>query len=229
MTTETIPSADAIALDLAGHTLWLLPERAVWWPATRTLFVADLHLGKAASFRALGQPVPSGTTQDNLDRLSALLLAHDAARIVFLGDLLHAVHAQQASILEPLQRWRETHAALVCTLVRGNHDSHAGDPPPSLGFHIVDEPWRVSSGAPLLACHHPQPVADHLVLAGHWHPVVTLRGRARDHQRLPCFCRSGGMLVLPAFGAFTGGSTRALPEGAVCYAVGGGRVWPPGR
>lgn len=50
----------------AEESLHLLPEHALWWPAAQTLFIADLHLGKAASYRRLGQPVPTGSTQDNL-------------------------------------------------------------------------------------------------------------------------------------------------------------------
>ena len=221
--------ADAVAIDALGHALWLLPERAVWWPATQTLFIADLHLGKAASFRALGLPVPSGTTQDNLARLSRLVRTHRAARVVFLGDLLHAAPAQQPGVIEPLRRWRNAHATLDAVLVRGNHDTHAGDPPASLGFRVVDEPWRVDVAAPLLAAHHPRQVPAHVVLAGHWHPAVTLRGRARDHARLPCFCRSADVLVLPAFGAFTGANTLSPPADSQCWPVGDGRVWalPP--
>ena len=215
---------------LHGHALALLPERAAWHAASRTLFVADLHLGKSASFRAQGLPVPAGTTLDNLDRLSALVHRHGAARLVFLGDLLHSRHAQRASAIAPLHAWRAAHAALRCVLVRGNHDSHAGDPPPSLGFDIVDEPWPVEGAPGLVACHHPRYVPGACVLAGHWHPAVTLRGPARDVERLACFChveRDGDdMLVLPAFGAFTGSSPQSPPAGSTCHAVGGGRVWP---
>lgn len=209
-------------IELAGETVELLPERALWWPAARSLFIADLHLGKAASFRALGQPVPAGTTQDNLTRLSALLHRFDARQLVFLGDFLHAAAAQQTQVLDPVRRWRDLHAAVDCLLVRGNHDDHAGDPPAALRISVVDEPCRLG---PFAACHHPQRVDGATVLAGHWHPAVTLRGPAHDRQRLPCFSRSEGLLVLPAFGAFTGGSSRPLPADALRYAVGGGRVW----
>jgi len=207
---------------LAGEAVELLPEKALWWPAERTLFIADLHLGKAASFRALGQPVPSGTTQDNLDRLSALIDHHGAARIVFLGDFLHAAAAQRASVLDPVRQWRARHAGVACVLVRGNHDSHAGDPPADLEIEVGDEPWPLG---PFAACHHPQTLEGRLVLAGHLHPTVTLNGPARDRQRLPAFWRSEGLLVLPAFGAFTGGSSQRVPAGADCFAVGGGQVW----
>jgi DNA ligase-associated metallophosphoesterase len=216
----------AQTLRLAGQELSLLPERVVWHAASRTLFVADLHLGKSATFRARGLPVPSGTTQDNLARLAALVREHTATRVVFLGDLLHSRHAQRAQAIAPLHAWREAHAALRCVLVRGNHDSHAGDPPPSLGFEIVDEPWPVDGAPGVFACHHPRDVAGGAVLAGHWHPALTLRGPARDHQRLACFCLVEDVLVLPAFGAFTGTSTEAPPTGSTCWPVGGERVWP---
>ena len=216
----------AQAIVVEGHSLWLLPERAALHAASRTLFVADLHLGKSASFRARGLPVPSGTTQDNLARLAALVRGHAVERLVFLGDLLHSRHAQRESAIAPLRAWRDAHAALGCVLVRGNHDSHAGDPPASLRFEVVDEPWPVPAADGLLACHHPQRVAGGTVLAGHWHPAVDLRGPARDHERLACFCHLDGVLVLPAFGAFTGSSPQAPPAGSTCYPVGGGRVWP---
>ena len=211
-------------ISLAGESVELLPERALWWPAAQTLFVADLHLGKAASFRALGQPVPAGTTQDNLQRLSRLIEGHGARRLVFLGDFLHAAPALRPQQIEPVQAWRDAHAGLDCVLVRGNHDRHAGDPPASLGISTVDEPWR-PDGGPLAACHHPQRLPGLTVLAGHWHPAVSLRGPARDRERLPCFCQTEGLLVLPAFGAFTGASVRPLPPDAICYPVGSGRVW----
>nr|WP_202820258.1 ligase-associated DNA damage response endonuclease PdeM [Roseateles aquatilis] len=231
------PGAEAprgsLAMTLAGERVWLLPERALWWPAAGTLFVADVHLGKAASFRALGQPVPSGTTADNLSRLSRLVDGTRARRLVVLGDLLHAAAAQQAQVLDPVHRWRQRHAALDCVLIRGNHDSRAGDPPPALRFAIEDEPWRGGLG-PFAACHHPLRVDGAHVLAGHLHPAVTLRGRAHEYHRLPCFCESEGLMILPAFGAFTGTTLDGLPRDARCHAIGGGAVWAaperaPGR
>lgn len=211
----------ALPITLAGEAVVLLPERALWWPRERALFVADVHLGKAASFRALGQPVPAGTTRDNLDRLSGLVNALGARSLVVLGDFLHAATAQQAQVIDPVLAWRERHAALRCLLVRGNHDSHAGDPPAALRFDIVNEPFRVG---PFAACHHPQQVAGAMVLAGHLHPAVQLRGRGLDRLRLACFCEGENWLILPAFGAFTG-STLELPAQTLrCYAVGGGVV-----
>ena len=215
-----------LAIECAGETLWLLPEHALWWPLGRVLWIADLHLGKAATYRALGQPVPGGTTHQNLARLSALLRQYQPAQLVFLGDFLHAAQARTPSLLAALAAWRHNHPALHCTLVRGNHDNRAGDPPLSLNIQTVDEPWPMG---PFAACHHPQSNDSRYVIAGHLHPALTLRGPGRDQLRLPCFSFDAGCAVLPAFGEFTGGwRVERQPERAL-YAVGGQAVWrvPP--
>ena len=206
----------------ANHTVWLLPEHALWWPQGRVLFIADLHLGKAATYRALGQPVPSGTTLENLRRVSQLTAQYQPAQLVFLGDFLHAIQARTASVLEQLQAWRKSHADLTCMLVRGNHDSRAGDPPAELNINVVDEPYLLG---PFAACHYPQLHASHAVLAGHLHPAVQLQGLGRDRLRLPCFVVGDRSAVLPAFGEFTGGYTVTAQPGVQLYAAGGQAVW----
>lgn len=210
-----------LAVQAVGEALWLLPERAVWWPAQRTLFIADLHLGKAASFRQGGQPVPAGTTRGNLDRLRGLLHQHRPDALVVLGDFLHAPEALTPSVEAALAEWRAECPALRLTLVRGNHDRRAGDPPAALGLAVVDEPWRIG---PFAACHHPQAVPGALALAGHVHPTVRLYGRGRDRLRLPCFVLDAQVLLLPAFGEFTGGWEVEPAEGQQVFVVGDG-VW----
>jgi DNA ligase-associated metallophosphoesterase len=195
----------SIELALAGERLQLRSERAAFLPAHGTLLVADAHVGKALSFRRLGVPVPGGTTADLLRRLDALVEATGARRIVFLGDFLHSARAQTAATVAALARWRERHAALQLTLVRGNHDRRAGDPHASLAIDCVDEPLRLGA---LALCHHPRAVPGAYVLAGHWHPCASVGGRALDRLRLPCFWIGAEARhpvgVLPAFGGFTG-------------------------
>ncbi len=203
----------------------LLPDKAAWLPERRWLLVADVHLGKAASFRRLGVPVPSGTTADTLARLGGLLEALQAEALVFLGDLLHSAVAQSARVQGPLRDWRARHGAVAMTLVRGNHDARAGDPGASLGIAVVDEPWvlppiaAAHRGPALALCHHPQSVPGCEVLAGHEHPCIHLGGRARDRLRLPCFHFAEGVGVLPAFGSFTGMHPVARRAGDRVYGV----------
>ncbi|OUM04288.1 ligase-associated DNA damage response endonuclease PdeM [Variovorax sp. JS1663] len=216
-------ASTSFRLELAGQSIELLPERALWWAAGGALFVADLHLGKAAAFRALGQPVPHGTTLENLQRLDALIEQHGPRELVVLGDFLHDASGRTPHVLASLSAWRHRHAALRCVVVRGNHDSRAGDPPAELGIEIVDEPHLTG---PFAACHHPQAHATHFVLAGHLHPVCRLQGRGRDSLRMPCFVQEAHRLVLPAFGEFTGGWPVEAAAGRRFFGIGGDAVWP---
>jgi DNA ligase-associated metallophosphoesterase len=208
---------------VGGAQLHLLAGKAAWWPAERTLLVADAHIGKAASFRRLGVPVPQGTTSETLAALDALLARHDAARIVFLGDLLHSTHAHARDTLAAVAQWRAQHEELELVLVRGNHDDRAGDPPPALGVHCVDEPYALPSAPRLALAHHPTARADAYVLAGHAHPCTTI-GRGFERARVPCFHFGASVGVLPAFGAFTGMHPISPTCGDRVFVVTGERV-----
>ena len=213
----------AAQLHLGGEWLELWPERVLLLPERGVLLAADVHVGKAQAFRALGVPVPSGTTEDTLGRLSALLDASGARELVLLGDFLHSAHVQSApATLAALQRWRDRHAAVTVRLVRGNHDARAGDPPTALGIEVVDEPWPVGDGLGL--AHHPRTAPGRYVLAGHLHPCVWLGGRSHDRLRLPCFHFGDTVGVLPAFGAFTGMHPIERRAGDRVYAIAGNLI-----
>ena len=197
-----------VKTEIAGETLVLLPERAVFRPATGELLVADAHWGKAATFRAAAIAVPGGTTREGLLRLDAALARTGANRIVFLGDLFHAREGKSPATLSELARWRDARPALDLMLVRGNHDRHAGDPPPGLGIGCVDPPLAAGG---LVYAHHPAPHPEGYVLAGHLHPAVVLRGAGRQRERLPAFVFGARVGILPAFGAFTG-AAHVLPS-----------------
>lgn len=198
-----------LRISLSGTQVVLHPSGAALLDAGRTLLVADAHFGKAVSFRKLGVPVPQGTTSETLDRLTRAIADTQAAQLVFLGDFLHSARSHAAPTLAAIHAWREQHAQLPITLVRGNHDDRAGDPPASLRIDVVDEPLAVG---PYALCHHPHPVEGAYVIAGHWHPCISVSGRAFERLRLPCFWfgdDSGALPgqavgILPAFGSFTG-------------------------
>jgi DNA ligase-associated metallophosphoesterase len=217
---DALPSsthADALPVALAGEPVLLLAQKALYWPREAMLVVADIHFGKAASFRALGVPVPAGTTSANLAALDALLARHPARQILFLGDFLHAKAAHAASTLAAMQRWRARHPALRLTLVRGNHDVRAGDPPATLGIEMVDEPYVCG---PFAFCHHPDVLVSGYVLAGHVHPVYRVRA-GRESVTLPCFLMGERQVVLPSFGAFTGGHAIVAQPGERVFVTSG--------
>ena len=207
-------------IQVAGETLLLLPEKAVFWPAQRMLIVADIHFGKAAAFRSFGIPVPSGTTTQNLAALDELVHEHGAEHILFLGDFLHARAAHAASTQSALLAWRQRNPHLTLTLVRGNHDKHAGDPAAVLNINMVDEPHNVGAFS---FCHHPDIAAPGYVLAGHVHPAFRLATRF-DTLRLPCFVVGATRMILPSCGAFTGGHTVKPEPGEAIYVTSGEAV-----
>lgn len=215
-------ASGALGIECAAAELILLPQRAAYVPADRSLLVADLHIGKAVSFRRLGVPVPGGTTAESLAMLSAALTASGAQRIVFLGDFLHSARARAPGTLQALHQWRQRHPAITLTLVRGNHDRHAGDPPAALGIEVVEEPFALGA---LRLVHDPlAPASSGYALAGHLHPCVHLAGRAHDRLRLPCFHFGKRVGVLPAFGAFTGMHPIRREDGDRVYAIAGSHV-----
>ena len=183
----------------------LLPGRAAWLPARRTLLVADLHLGKAATFRHAGLPVPEGSAQQDLARLEHLVTRHKAERVLVLGDLFHARSGCTEQVFAEWASLRSRLASTAFVLVVGNHDRGVGPLPASLGleacvpaldeppFHFVHEPASALGG----------PGA--FVVAGHLHPrlAITSPGGGRLVER--CFVADPALLVMPAFGSFTGG------------------------
>ena len=198
--TEPTVERDA-AMDIAGERIRLLAERAAYWERTRTLLIADPHFGKAAAFRAAGVPVPRGTTTGSLSRLDAALSRTGAARIVFLGDFLHAREGREPETTRVVGEWRRRNGSIDMVLVRGNHDRRAGDPVPEIEIRCVDAPL---AEPPFVFTHNPAVSDDGYVLCGHVHPAARLTGPGRETVRLPCFWARPRTMVLPAFGEFTG-------------------------
>lgn len=208
---------------LAGETVRLLPHKALYWPRQRTLFVADVHLGKADTFRSAGIAVPR-LIDANLTLLSQALATTGAERLVCLGDWLHARQSKSVSVVEAVTTWRQQHATLEFMLVAGNHDQQAGVLPTAWQMTVVEEPFAAS---PFILRHFPKPHDDGYVLSGHLHPAVSV-GRGKLAQKVACFHFGRNVGVLPAFGAFTGtahisrkahdGVYLVVDDDVLCYA-----------
>ena len=205
----------AAAGDKPAPDLLLLPGRAALVPTSRTLLVADLHLGKAATFRRAGIPVPEGSAQRDLERLAQLVRGHDVRRLIVLGDLFHAKGGCTPQVFAEFAALRARMADTAVVLVLGNHDRAVGCLPASLGldacvpsldeplFHFVHEPATdVTASSRGL-----------FTVAGHLHPTVAIRSPSGDRLADRCFVAEPSVLVLPAFGSFTGGHRIEPTEG----------------
>lgn len=193
----------------------LLPGRAALLPASRTLLLSDLHLGKAATFRRAGIPVPEGSAQKDLSRLTALVARHAVQRLLVLGDLFHTRSGCTDTVRHEFAAARARMAGVECVLVLGNHDRPLGKFPDSLGIDAVvpaiDEP-------PFHFVHEPSAAVDAgrrdlFTIGGHLHPTVSIRSPSGDRLADRCFVAEASVLVLPAFGSFTGGHRVTPTDG----------------
>ena len=208
-----------------GVPLQLLPERAVIHERAGALLLADLHLGKPASFRAGGIPVPEAVTDGDLDRLGALVSRTGVERLVVLGDLAHDRGALDPATIGRLRSWRDELRSVRMQLVPGNHD-HRIDDLSTLGFEVLEECHHLEG----LDLVHATTGSEHVpTLGGHVHPRIRI-GRTRGERlRAPCFWFSNRTGVLPAFGSFTGGHVVEPGREDAVFAVGPDEVVPVAR
>ncbi len=209
--------APGTAVEVADERLELRPERALYWPARRTVFVADVHLGKEHVFGRHGIPVPGGISERALDRLAALVRTSRAERLVVLGDLMHDAPTAGESWPRALSAFLDDHASLAVELCAGNHDREGAREALDPRLAWLAEPHV---DGPFVLRHHPADDARGYALCGHVHPVWRLSRRRGAGGRVPAFWFRPGHAVLPAFGEFTGGH--------VVEAEAGDRVWASG-
>lgn len=212
----------AAPIHLAGERLMLDPEGAVWWPARRLLAVADLHLEKGSSFAGKGALLPPYDSRATLERLMPLVRRYGPARIVALGDSFHDRHAASRLAAADWERIRALAAGAKLVWVLGNHDPA---PPAGLPGQAVVE-WREGP----LAFRH-EGGGETPELCGHHHPKAWVPTRGRPVSR-PCFVVSPRRVMLPAFGAYTGGLdvrdpaiASLFPRGARLFLKGSGRLY----
>ena len=197
------------ALEFAGEELVLLKNNALYWPRERALLVADLHLEKGSWYARTGQMLPPYDSRETLERLADAVKATGARRVITLGDNFHDDAGTQrldpyaAGMLESLIR------ALDWVWITGNHDEQMHR---AFGAILVDE---MEVGGVMLR-HEAKRGEVRPELSGHYHPKMRIRVRNR-HIARPCAVVSrsteaGDRMILPAFGAYTGGMDAGAPE-----------------
>ncbi|MFC0204489.1 ligase-associated DNA damage response endonuclease PdeM [Novosphingobium soli] len=186
----------------AAHASGRCPS-ALYWPREQALLVADLHLEKASFFARAGQMLPPYDSRETLERLATAVRATGARRVLALGDNFHdsrgpdRLEPHAAGMLAALTR------ALDWVWITGNHDPHLGA---EAGGTRVEE--LVIAGLALR--HQALPGTCEPEISGHFHPRLVVSARGRRIAR-PCAVGSEKRLILPAFGALTGGMNAADP------------------
>jgi DNA ligase-associated metallophosphoesterase len=212
--------ATGFGVGIAGESLVALPSSVLYWPSEGTLFVADLHLGKAASFRAASIPIPLGTTDATLVRLEDAVRATEASRLVILGDLWHDRAGRTPEVERKLESWIGRHRELEIHLVTGNHDLRSGR---GTDCAPVTESAELAIG-PFVCRHYPESSEGGYVLCGHIHPSVSVKGRGGQGVRLNCFWFGDRVGVVPAFGEFTGSADIDWTPGDIVLGLAGDTV-----
>lgn len=193
----------ALPFPFRGETLHALPSGGLHWPARALLCVADLHLGKSDRMARQGGPLlPPYETIETLDRLAQDIAATRPATVICLGDSFDDLTAAQ-NLSDPIKtRLISLMAGRRWVWIAGNHDPGPVD---LAGSHLAEY-----ADGPLVFRHIAEAGAVGEV-SGHYHPKarIALRGRSLSRR---CILRDAARLILPAYGAYTGGLFSDGPE-----------------
>jgi uncharacterized protein len=198
-------------LRCAGANLLADPSGALLWPEQALLVVADLHFEKGSSIARRGSLLPPYDTRATLACLEAVLARHAPRTVISLGGF-HDGDASARLAVEDRERLAALVARHEWIWLVGNHDPR---PPAGLGGRSETE-WEVAGTT---FRHIPASRPDHPEIAGHLHPSARVTVRGRRLAR-PCFVRDDRRMILPAFGAYTGGLDVFDP--AIAGLFGGG-------
>lgn len=194
--------------ELCGEKLFLLPDKAIFWPAKKSLIVSDVHLGKAGHFRKHGIPVSRKVHLHDLRTLGQLLHTHHPEQIILLGDLFHSSENRE---WEDFKAFMKVFDFVKFILVLGNHDI-LKDYPHEL--EVVEQ-----LNIPPFCFTHERTDSQSYNLSGHIHPGFRLRSIARQGLTVPCFYFADDHGILPAFGQFTGIKKIRPSKGSKVFGV----------
>lgn len=199
-----------VPFSFAGRELAALRDGALFWPARKALIVADLHLEKASWFAKAGQMLPPYDSLATLTALAGLISRTQAAELWCLGDSFHDRAGHERLADAPRMLLAQLTQGLRFVWITGNHDAGLAD---QAGGEVMEE----AEVDGLILRHEAAPAETRPELSGHFHPKLRLTQRGRSVARR-CFVMTGTKLILPAFGALTGGLDAGHPE--IARAVG---------
>ena len=193
-----------VPFSFAGETFIPSGDGALFWPARQALLVADLHLEKASWFARLGQLLPPYDSQATLSAVAAELERTGARRLYCLGDSFHDRFGCERLPEQSRALLTKMTSAVDWTWIVGNHDPGFAD---HCGGTIEEE---VELGGIVLR-HEAVLEERRPEISGHFHPKVRLNLKGRRVSRR-CFVASESKIIMPAFGALTGGLDANHPE-----------------
>lgn len=218
----TRKACGSLSVYIAGETCVLRCSGAMWLPQHRTLIAADLHLEKGSAFAARGQMLPPYDSRATLDRLDAEIAALDPETIVLLGDSFHDTKAIVRMAEDDRDRLDLLAKGRTWLWLEGNHDREALKRDAETAARLPGAVVGDLSLGGLRLTHEPEPLTPgddrHGEVAGHLHPAARVVAYGRGVRR-PCFVTDGLRIVLPAFGAFTGGLNVSDPAIADLFAT----------
>jgi DNA ligase-associated metallophosphoesterase len=221
------PAARTLDIEVAGARLTLQACGALWWADAELLVISDLHLEKGSAYAARGQMLPPYDTRAALTRISKLVDQLAPTTVVSLGDSFHDRRARPRMAADDVALVRAMTSSCDWVWIEGNHDP---DPPEDLGGRMANE--LVMGG--LVFRHEPTEGPARGEIAGHLHPCARVVGRGRS-VRARCFASDGERLVMPAYGALTGGLNvldpafgAIFPRGLIAGVIGRDGVYAAG-
>ncbi len=200
--------APGAEITVAGVSLVADLAGALYWPEEGALIVSDLHLEKGSAFAVRGVLMPPYDTAATLDALGAVIARYAVRMVIALGDNFHdgggpaRLAATDRAQLLALQRGRDW------VWIAGNHDPDPGEGiggvfARALALGALSFRHEPSEGG--RAGSRDQGCSESFgEISGHLHPAARIHQRGRTQTR-KCFATDGERLVMPAFGAFTGG------------------------
>lgn len=192
-----------VPLSFAGHDFQIAAPAALFWPTRKAVLVADLHLEKASFYARQGQMLPPYDSRATLDELTKII-AHTKAETVFcLGDNYHDHQGEKRLEREAADKLLFLTEKVNWVWITGNHDP---DVLGKWGGTVVPE-W---TGNGLALRHEATKHPSLPELSGHYHPKIRVKSRNRHISRR-CFVAASKNLILPAFGALTGGMAANDP------------------
>ncbi len=208
-------------ISFGGHEFILHPSGALLWPDRNIILVADLHLEKGSHFAARGFFLPPYDTHRTLTKLLALCRNSDLRQVIILGDCFHdpkgyaRLKPQDRALFDDLLHYDPI-------WIKGNHD---GDfvPPGFPAYDVLELEG--------IFLRHEADSECAPEISGHYHPKAPINHKG-SLLSLPCFVEDGRKLILPAFGAYTGGLNcedavlkKIFPQGCKTYALGSEKVY----